>query len=214
MEALIAKRKIQGIVQIRKTNMIKIQLSMLAEGRRMRDLKIKKMISEDIKKEDEDEKELNNELSLQRERIRIRQAHIKLKREREKIREEKREMINEKRKMKRKMLSQVSDEERKQGVVYSFRYGKETARQLKRRKLYQEQRYYNYIVSRAIENNDSLKRERLRKEKEFRSCEINETQFKEWKEEFEEEAKRCYNERESDKKGSQIMWEDGGWWVG
>ena len=84
MEALIAKRKIQGIVQIRKTNMIKIQLSMLAEGRRMRDLKIKKMISEDIKKEDEDEKELNNELSLQDERIRIRQAHIKLKRERKK----------------------------------------------------------------------------------------------------------------------------------
>ena len=133
MEALIAKRKIQGIVQIRKTNMIKIQLSMLAEGRRMRDLKIKKMISEDIKKEDEDEKELNNELSLQDERIRIRQAHIKLKRERKKIREEKREMINEKMKMKRKMLSQVSEEERKQGVVYSFRYGKETARQLKRR---------------------------------------------------------------------------------
>ena len=214
MEALIAKRKIQGIVQIRKTNMIKIQLSMLAEGRRMRDLKVKKMISEDKKKEDEEEKELNNELSLQRERIRIRQAHIKLKGEKTKIRNEKRrmKMINEKRKG--TMISQVSDEERKQGVVYSFRYGKETARQLKRRKLYQEERYYNDVVSRAIENNYWLKRERLRKEKEFRSCEINETQFKEWKEEFEEEAKRCYNERESDKRGSQIMWEDGGWWVG
>ena len=226
MEALIAKRKTQGKVQIRKTNMIKTQLSMLAEGRRMRDFLKKK------KKKKEDENSLKIETSLLAERKWIRHAKIKLIDEKRNMRYEKRIMIlrNYEKRIMRLQKPKISNEGRKQGsfillsmvqkllvnykvakdfkkgyiitiryrksltimiglkkrgckkrknfevvklmknnsrngkrrskkgkksliiewnrikegVVYSFEYGTETASQLKRREGRQERRYYNY----------------------------------------------------------------------